>query len=41
VARLVNARGGALFKAYYKRITGTSCGCSDRQARLNVLYPYV
>lgn len=39
VARLLGA-AGEKFKVVYKKITGNDCGCADRQASLNTLYPY-
>ena len=38
--RLLRHLGGNAFKAAYRRLTGGDCGCTDRQARLNVAYPY-
>jgi hypothetical protein len=32
--------GGDTFEAWYERLTGKSCGCADRRARLNFDYPY-
>jgi hypothetical protein len=40
IARIIDPAGGALLKRWYKRIVGNECGCADRQARLNAIYPY-
>jgi hypothetical protein len=40
ISRVLEPKGGKLFKRLYKRITGGDCGCSDRASRLNALYPY-
>jgi hypothetical protein len=40
LARLLDPRGGRMWKRWYKALTGKPCGCSDRQARLNSHYPY-
>lgn len=29
-----------LFAAAYKKLVGRECGCGDRQAKLNQMYPY-
>ena len=39
IARLTGAVGGDIFKKWYKRIMKSDCGCGDRQARLNRLFP--
>jgi hypothetical protein len=39
VQRLAAKVGGERFKRIYKKITGKKCGCTDRQKRLNELYP--
>ena len=40
VARTIGPIGGEQFKAWYLKITGHSCGCSERQYLLNQLYPF-
>lgn len=40
VARWIGKAGGEKFKAVYKRITGHDCGCANRQAALNQMFPY-
>jgi len=40
LARLLDKLGGKTLAQWYTAITGQDCGCTDRQARLNVLYPY-
>jgi hypothetical protein len=40
VARLAGVAGGEVVKRWYKKIVGRDCGCTDRQAKLNALYPY-
>lgn len=40
LARLLGIVGGELYKWFYIWITGADCGCGDRQARLNALYPF-
>jgi hypothetical protein len=40
IARHAARFGADAFQRLYKRITGADCGCSDRQAALNSLYPY-
>jgi hypothetical protein len=32
--------GGEALKRFYTRLTGHDCGCGDRQAALNLLFPY-
>ena len=38
IARKLGAGGGA-FKRFYKALTGHECGCGNRQARLNEIFP--
>lgn len=40
VKRIAGKAGGERFRRVYKSITGKDCGCDDRQARLNALYPF-
>jgi hypothetical protein len=40
VARTIGPIGGDLFKEWWKKITGTDCGCGGRQEHLNAAYPY-
>lgn len=39
VARTIGPVGGDAFKAWYKAITGESCGCTERQEEWNYIYP--
>jgi predicted O-methyltransferase YrrM len=40
VARCLHLVGADSLANAYKLITGTDCGCADRRAKLNALYPY-
>jgi hypothetical protein len=40
LARRLGAVGGEVWKKWYEHLTGTDCGCGERQARLNARYPY-
>ena len=40
LTRLLAGVGGDQFKRWYKKLTGTDCGCSDRAAKLDAMYPY-
>jgi len=40
IARVLGPVGGDAFKAWFKRLTGKSCGCTERQDELNRNYPY-
>jgi hypothetical protein len=40
VARHLGRFGGDGFKRIYKRLTGSECGCANRQQVLNQLYRY-
>lgn len=40
VERIVGPENSAAFKAFYKKTTGKDCGCSGRQKRWNILYPF-
>jgi hypothetical protein len=40
VARNLSKFGANALKRVFKRLTGRECGCADRQAALNHLYPY-
>jgi hypothetical protein len=40
LARCIGAIGGNLYKAWYEKITGQKCGCSERQELLNLKYPF-
>lgn len=40
VARNLHRFGAESLASLYKKITGADCGCADRQAALNRLYPY-
>lgn len=40
IARVIGPVGGAAFKAWFKKLTGHSCGCVERQEELNRQYPY-
>lgn len=39
IARVIGPIGGDVFKAWYKKIFGKSCGCSERQDEWNATYP--
>ena len=39
VERAVGPIGGSLFKAWFLRTFGKSCGCKERQEEWNALYP--
>jgi hypothetical protein len=38
--RVLRHKGGALFKAVVRKLTGRECGCADRQADMNRDYRY-
>lgn len=38
--RLAAKMGGEALKTIYRKVTGTECGCGDRQAKLNAAFPY-
>ena len=40
IARTIGPVGGDLFKAWFKKLTGKDCGCSERQELLNSKYTY-
>ena len=40
IHRLLSRAGAQAIAMAFTRITGQACGCSDRQQRLNKLYPY-
>lgn len=40
VARIFNPLGGDAWKEFYRRMTGSECGCEMRQSLLNERYPY-
>ena len=40
VARCLTIIGAKSLAHVYHLITGKSCGCVDRQAKLNEMYPY-
>jgi hypothetical protein len=40
VARCLHLVGADTIAKAYELITGRECGCSDRQAALNAIYPY-
>lgn len=41
VARIIGAFGGDAFKMWFtKKFGELDCGCSERQDRLNAMYPY-
>ena len=40
LTRLLDARGGAAWKRWYKAIMGHECGCRDRAERMNRAYAY-
>lgn len=40
VTRMAGAAGGEVVKRWYEHITGKECGCDDRAARLNQMFPY-
>jgi hypothetical protein len=40
LARILDGRGGAAYKRWFKAITGVDCGCEDRRARLTIAYSY-
>lgn len=40
IARHLTRFGADALKSIYRQITGTDCGCSDRQAALNWMFPY-
>ena len=40
IGRTVGPVGGDVFKKWFRRMTGASCGCDARQRRFNDLYPY-
>lgn len=40
IARAIGPLGGDAWKAWYRRATGHSCGCEERQEVLNQLYSY-
>ena len=37
---VIGARASKKFQEWYLKIIGQSCGCSDRQAWLNEIFPY-
>ncbi len=39
LARLLSRLGVARFKIWFHTLTGHDCGCADRQAHLNAIYP--
>lgn len=39
LARIVGPIGGDLFKVWYKKIFGKTCGCQERQEDWNLQYP--
>jgi hypothetical protein len=40
VADLAHLTGMDQMAKTYEQVTGNSCGCKDRQEKLNRLYPY-
>jgi hypothetical protein len=40
VADLAHLTGVDQLANSYEKITGNSCGCKDRQEKLNLLFPY-
>lgn len=40
IARLIGPVGGAAFKVWFKRLTGCTCGCTERQEELNKRFRY-
>jgi hypothetical protein len=40
VANLTHLTGIDQLAKTYEQVTGNSCGCKDRQEKLNLLYPY-
>lgn len=40
LARSIGPIGGDAYKAWYKNTFGRPCGCAERQADLNLQYPY-
>ena len=39
IARTVGPIGGDAYKAWFQKVTGRPCGCSERQKTLNEIYP--
>jgi hypothetical protein len=40
LTRLLDTRGGAAWKRWYKAILGRECGCGERGERMNRAFPY-
>lgn len=41
IARVIDPLGGSVYRRWYRRITGSECSCTDRQGKLNAMYPYI
>lgn len=40
IDRILGKVGGSVFKRWFKKATGRTCGCGTRAGALNALYPY-
>lgn len=40
LTRIIEGVEGDTLAAWYERVTGQDCGCSDRRERLNARFPY-
>ena len=38
--RVLHRMGGDALAWLFRKVTGRDCGCADRRARLNAMYPY-